>query len=124
MKQLPGFIATSTATHFVKPSDESMWRNILASCRADCCPFFVAILSQSQARAMQAKDVRRGKFESVVGFAYAVDFAAPDNAYRITLEFEIWVSTCSPPKKPVPCSLGSLSAASSCIPDLFLATLK
>ena len=79
------------ATHFVKPSDESMWRETLEVCIADRCPFFVAILSQSQTRAMQVKDVRPGKFESVVGFAYGADFGAPDNAYRITLEIEIWV---------------------------------
>ena len=42
---------------------------------------------------MRAQDIKAGKFESIVGFAYGVDFGAPDNAYRITLEIEIWVST-------------------------------
>ena len=82
-------VENSTSTPHTKPVAEIDWRELLLDCQQENRPFIVAVMSQD--KMLQVKDVRRMKFEPVVGFAYAVEFGQPDNAYRCSVEVEIWV---------------------------------
>lgn len=81
---------TSAFTPFTDELQQSYWHDRLQDIQAESLPFVVAILMADKA-SQNFKDVRRLKQERVVGFANAVDFGSRSNAFRYTVELDIWV---------------------------------
>ena len=76
----------NTMVPLIDTDDASYWREQIAAEAEASNPFIVAILKKGK-----GKKSRHEKGEFIVGFGRAMDFGSPFNAYRFTLELEIFV---------------------------------
>ena len=78
------YVANSVLAAEQLPMDEAQWRGRWESAAAEKYAFLVAVLKNQGNRRIVA--------EVIVGFAYAEDHGAMDNAYRYTCELQFWVA--------------------------------
>ena len=76
----------NTMLPIIDTDEPSYWRDEIGSGGVSNNPFIVAVLKKGK-----SKKHRRERSEFVVGFGRTVDYGSPTNAYRFTLEMEIYV---------------------------------
>ncbi|KAL9125358.1 MAG: hypothetical protein Q9217_005426 [Psora testacea] len=84
------YVRTSAAVPIVEPDEQLFWRTSITEAYDEKLPFIVAILMGHKASRNQ-HEVRRLKQEHIVGFARATDFGYSTNAYRYTVELDVYV---------------------------------
>ena len=76
----------NTMLPIIDTDEPSFWRDEIGSTGVSNNPFVVAVLKKGK-----SKRHRRERSEFIVGFGRTFDYGAPTNAYRFTLEMEIFV---------------------------------
>ena len=84
------YVLTSAAVPIIVPDEPRLWHDNITEAGKEKQPFIVAVLMGDKASGNQ-RQVRRLKQEHIVGFARATDFGYSNNAYRYTVEFEVYV---------------------------------
>lgn len=85
------YITDTVYTPFIT-NEDGRWRGILADSKEDSLPFVVAIHMADKAPRNNRDISKMPKhLEHIVGFASAVDYGNRSNAYKYTVELEMWV---------------------------------
>lgn len=84
------YVLKTPFAHELDEQNELLWRDRISEVKAEGDPFLVAVHMGSKP-VNSYRDVHRKKSETIVGFAYALDYGLQTSAYRFTVELEIWV---------------------------------
>ena len=84
------YVHTSAAVPLVEPDTQDFWRDSITAAKDERQPFIVAVLMGDKA-SRNFREVRRLKQEHIVGFARTNAYGMSNNAYRFTVELEVYV---------------------------------